>query len=67
MEHSSNFEGINQASARRIWNDTNKLKLINCVGVVVPTGFWNEFIDTSAQFIGVEAGGPRNSKLHALH
>ena len=28
-------------------------------------GFWNEFIDTHAEFIGVEAGGPKNSKLHA--
>ena len=28
-------------------------------------GFWNEFMDTSAEFIGVEAGGPKNSKLHA--
>ena len=28
-------------------------------------GFWNEFIDTHAQLIGVEAGGPKNSKLHA--
>ena len=28
-------------------------------------GFWNEFMDTHAEFIGVEAGGPKNSKLHA--
>ena len=28
-------------------------------------GFWNEFIDTDAEFYGVEAGGPKNSKLHA--
>ena len=28
-------------------------------------GFWNEFMDTHAEFIGIEAGGPRNSKLHA--
>ena len=28
-------------------------------------GFWNEFMDTDAEFIGIEAGGPRNSKLHA--
>ena len=44
----------------------NKLKLINCVGGgSSAAGFWNEFMDTHAQFIGVEAGGPRNSKLHA--
>ena len=43
-----------------------KLKLINCVGGGSSAmGFWNEFMDTHAQFIGVEAGGPRNSKLHA--
>jgi tryptophan synthase beta subunit len=28
-------------------------------------GFWNEFMDTHVEFIGVEAGGPKNSKLHA--
>ena len=44
----------------------NKLKLINCVGGgSSAAGFWNEFMDTNAQFIGVEAGGPSNSKLHA--
>ena len=43
-----------------------KLKLINCVGGGSSAiGFWNEFIDTNAEFIGVEAGGPKNSKLHA--
>ena len=43
-----------------------KLKLINCVGGGSSAiGFWNEFIDTHAEFIGVEAGGPKNSKLHA--
>ena len=43
-----------------------KLKLINCVGGgSSAAGFWNEFMDTHAEFIGVEAGGPRNSKLHA--
>ena len=43
-----------------------KLKLINCVGGGSSAiGFWNEFIDTHAQLIGVEAGGPKNSKLHA--
>ena len=43
-----------------------KLKLINCVGGgSSAAGFWNEFMNTHAQFIGVEAGGPKNSKLHA--
>ena len=43
-----------------------KLKLINCVGGgSSAAGFWNEFMDTHAEFIGVEAGGPKNSKLHA--
>ena len=44
----------------------NRLRLINCVGGgSSAAGFWNEFMDTNAQFIGVEAGGPSNSKLHA--
>ena len=44
----------------------NKLKLLNCVGGGSSAmGFWNEFMDTHAEFIGIEAGGPRNSKLHA--
>ena len=43
-----------------------KLKLINCVGGgSSAAGFWNEFMNTHAEFIGVEAGGPKNSKLHA--
>ncbi len=43
-----------------------KLKLINCVGGGSSAmGFWNEFMDTNAEFIGVEAGGPTKSKLHA--
>jgi tryptophan synthase beta chain len=43
-----------------------KLKLINCVGGGSSAmGFWNKFIDTNAQLIGVEAGGPKKSKLHA--
>ena len=31
-------------------------------------GFWNEFMDYNPkqiEFVGVEAGGPKNSKLHA--
>ena len=44
----------------------NGLKLINCVGGGSSAmGFWNEFMDTDAEFIGVEAGGPKKSKLHA--
>ena len=47
----------------------NKIKLINCVGGGSSAmGFWNEFMDYSPkqiEFIGVEAGGPKNSKLHA--
>ncbi len=44
----------------------DKLKLINCVGGGSSAmGFWNEFMNTNAEFIGVEAGGPENSKLHA--
>jgi len=46
-----------------------KIKLINCVGGGSSAmGFWNEFMDYSPkqiEFIGVEAGGPKNSKLHA--
>ncbi len=44
----------------------SKMKLLNCVGGGSSAmGFWNEFMDTDAEFIGVEAGGPKNSKLHA--
>ncbi|MDC1096060.1 tryptophan synthase subunit beta [Pelagibacteraceae bacterium] len=44
----------------------SKLKLLNCVGGGSSAmGFWNEFMDTKAEFIGIEAGGPKNSKLHA--
>jgi tryptophan synthase beta chain len=43
-----------------------KIKLLNCVGGGSSAmGFWNEFMDTHVEFIGVEAGGPKNSKLHA--
>ena len=43
-----------------------KIKLLNCVGGGSSAmGFWNEFINTEAELIGVEAGGPRNSKFHA--
>ena len=44
----------------------NKMKLLNCCGGGSSSfGFWNEFMDTNAEFIGIEAGGPNNSKLHA--
>lgn len=46
-----------------------KLKLINCVGGGSSAiGFWNSFMDYNkkqVEFIGVEAGGPKNNKLHA--
>ena len=46
-----------------------KLKLINCVGGGSSAmGFWNEFVDydkNQVELIGVEAGGPKNSKKHA--
>jgi len=47
----------------------NKIELINCVGGGSSAyGFWSEFIDydkKQIKLIGVEAGGPKNSKLHA--
>ena len=46
-----------------------KLKLLNCVGGGSSAyGFWSEFIDYDkkhVELIGVEAGGSKNSKLHA--
>ena len=46
-----------------------KIKLINCVGGGSSAyGFWSEFIDfpkNQIELIGVEAGGPEKSKLHA--
>ena len=46
-----------------------KVKLINCVGGGSSAmGFWSEFMNYSSkqvEFIGVEAGGPKNSKNHA--
>jgi len=46
-----------------------KIKLINCVGGGSSAyGFWSEFIDYNKkqiELIGVEAGGPNKSKLHA--
>ena len=46
-----------------------KIKLINCVGGGSSAyGFWSEFMDYNKkqiELIGVEAGGPKNSKLHA--
>jgi len=47
----------------------NKLKLINCVGGGSSAyGFWSEFMDydkKQIEMIGVEAAGPKKSKLHA--
>ena len=43
-----------------------KIKLLNCVGGGSSAmGFWNSFMDTDAELIGIEAGGPKNSRLHA--
>ena len=43
-----------------------KMKLLNCVGGGSSAmGFWNEFMDTDVEFVGIEAAGPRKSKLHA--
>ena len=46
-----------------------KIKLINCVGGGSSAyGFWSEFIDydkKQIELVGVEAGGPKNSRLHA--
>jgi tryptophan synthase beta chain len=46
-----------------------KIKLINCVGGGSSAyGFWSEFIDydkKQIELIGVEAGGPISSNLHA--
>ena len=50
-------------------NIPRKLKLINCIGGGSSAyGFWSKFIDydkEQVELIGVEAGGPKNSKLHA--
>ena len=46
-----------------------KLKLLNCVGGGSSSfGFWNEFMHydkKQVEVIGIEAGGPENSKKHA--
>ncbi|MDC0569487.1 tryptophan synthase subunit beta [Candidatus Pelagibacter sp.] len=46
-----------------------RIKLINCVGGGSSAyGFWSEFIDydkKQIELIGIEAGGPKKSKLHA--
>ena len=44
----------------------SRLKLLNCIGGGSSAmGFWSEFMDTNAEFVGIEAGGPKNSSLHA--
>ena len=46
-----------------------KIKLLNCVGGGSSAyGLWSEFMDydkKQIEFIGIEAGGPKKSKLHA--
>ena len=46
-----------------------KIKLLNCVGGGSSSfGFWNEFMHydkKQIEFVGIEAGGPKNSKKHA--
>ena len=45
-----------------------KMKLLNCVGGGSSAmGFWNEFMDTDAEFIGVEAGGQKIVSFMLLH
>ena len=45
-----------------------KIKLLNCVGGGSSAmGFWNEFMDTDAEFIGIEAGGPKIANYMQLH
>ena len=47
----------------------NKVKLLNCVGGGSSAyGLWSEFMDynkNQVDFVGIEANGPKNSKLHA--
>ncbi len=46
-----------------------KLKLLNCCGGGSSSfGFWSEFMDYNkkqVEFVGIEAGGPKNSSRHA--
>tara|TARA_X000001036_G_scaffold398941_1_gene402182 strand:- start:1101 stop:2339 length:1239 start_codon:yes stop_codon:yes gene_type:complete len=46
-----------------------KLKLLNCCGGGSSSfGFWNSFMDykkTQVEFVGIEAGGPKKSRMHA--
>ncbi len=64
---------ISRELKKQIKNQFNrfpkKIKLINCVGGGSSAyGFWSEFIDYNKkqiELIGVEAGGPKKSKLHA--
>ena len=50
-------------------NIPKKIKLLNCVGGGSSAyGLWSEFMDydkKQIEFIGIEAGGPKKSKLHA--
>ena len=66
MEHAQISRELIKQVKEEFGRIPNKLKLINCVGGgSSAAGFWNEFIDTNAELIGVEAGGPKNGKLHA--
>ena len=66
MEHSPVSRELIKQVYEEFGKLPDKIKLINCVGGgSSAAGFRNEFMNTHAQFIGVEAGGPKNSKLHA--
>ena len=60
---------LTQQIKNEFGNVPKKLKLINCIGGGSSAyGFWSKFIDydkDQVQLIGVEAGGPKHSKLHA--
>ena len=69
LEYCTNLQRIKNTIKIRIQKDSKKIKLINCVGGGSSAyGFWSEFIDydrNQIELIGVEAGGPKKSKLHA--
>ena len=69
LEYITNLKGTCHTDQKRVWYNSKKLKLFNCVGGGSSSfGFWNEFMHYNkkqVEFIGVEAGGPKNSKRHA--
>ena len=66
LEHCSNFRELMKQVKEEFGEVPKKIKLLNlCRGGSSCNGFWNEFMDTDAEFVGIEAGGPKNSKLHA--